>query len=50
MAFRVLCSFKNIEYSWEEGYSNFREEVTENEIKTDKNTSKRYSKELQWLR
>ena len=46
MAFRALCFFRNIEHSWEERYSNFRGEVTENEIKTDKNTLKRYSREL----
>ena len=46
MTFRALFSFRNIEHSWEEGYSNFREEVAENEMKTDKNTLKRYSREL----
>ena len=46
MAFKALYSFRNIEYSWEERYSSFREEATENEIKTDKNTLKRYSREF----
>ena len=46
MAFKALCSFKNIEHSWEEGYSDFRGEVTENEMKINKNTLKRYSREL----
>ena len=46
MTLRALCSSENIRHSWEEEYSDFRGEVAENEIKINKNTSKRYSKEL----
>ena len=46
MTFEVLCFSENIGHSWEEEYSDFRGEATENEMKINKNTSKRYSREL----
>ena len=46
MTFRTLYFSESTKYSWEERYSSFRGKAIENEIKVNKNTSKRYSREF----
>ena len=46
MTFKALYSSENIRYNREERHNSFREKVIENEIKINKNTLKRYSREF----